>query len=63
MCRFHRNHAKQVEYKNMTIDSVKPYAEELVICIDTAVDGEDDLDDEGVASMAALGMMTMGWME
>jgi hypothetical protein len=44
-----------------TVDSIKPYAQELVDFIDAATDGVDEMDEESVASMAAMGTIMMGW--
>jgi len=46
-----------------SVDSIKPYAEDLVICIDIAVKDIDTMDNDKVTEVAALSMVLMGWVK
>ena len=45
------------------IGTLKTYAKKLVTCIDTAVDGIDDVNDQDVSTIAVMGMYTMDWVK
>ena len=45
------------------MDTLKIYAKELVTCIDKATDGIDDVNDQSVSSIAAMGMTMMEWIK
>jgi hypothetical protein len=46
-----------------TVDSIKPFAEQLVICMDTAIDGGESFDEQSVSEMAIISMAFLEWYE
>jgi len=52
------------EIKNSgNIDNLKPYANELVECINKSIDGVDTIDDQQTTQSAITCMTLMGWLK
>ena len=46
-----------------TIESIKPYANQLVVVIDATVADSSDFDNKPVSEIAAASMLMMDWLE
>jgi len=53
---------RKISKKSSTMETVKPYAIELVACVDQ-VTVEDSYADKNVSSLAAACMVSMGWQK
>ena len=49
--------------QSSSIDAIRPYAQELVVCVDEATEGQSHTDKSNTAEMAALCMGMMGYLK
>ena len=45
------------------VESIRPYANELVTCINAATKGHSEADHQSVSDIAAMGALLMGWLK
>ena len=54
---------EKLNIKITDVDSIQPYAHELVICIDTSVKDLDSMDAQKVSDIAALSFVFLEWLK
>ncbi|MGE4195315.1 MAG: hypothetical protein AB7E51_18175 [Pseudodesulfovibrio sp.] len=54
---------KTLAQNSSNIDVIKPFAEELVICVDKTVEGQSNVDQSKTAEVATMCMVLMGYLK